>query len=63
MDEYLATVHDAILDGDVMGTTDGVQAALQPERIRNDGMIFEAYDLPPEARATTSSRDKACPVV
>jgi len=26
MDEHLATVYDAILDGDVMGATDGVQA-------------------------------------
>ena len=67
MDEHLATVYDAILDGDVMGATDGVLAALaadlQPERTLNEGMISAPYDFPPDARATTSSRDKACPVV
>ena len=43
MDEKLATIYDAILDGDVTGTKVGVQAALaadlQPEVILNDGMI------------------------
>ena len=43
MDENLATIYDAILDGDVTGAKDGVQAALaadlQPEMILNDGMI------------------------
>jgi 5-methyltetrahydrofolate--homocysteine methyltransferase len=43
MDEKLATIYDAILDGNVTGAKDGVQAALaadlQPEVILNDGMI------------------------
>jgi 5-methyltetrahydrofolate--homocysteine methyltransferase len=43
MDEHLATIYDAILDGDATGATDGVRAALaadlQPEMILNDGMI------------------------
>ena len=43
MDEHLATIYEAILDGDVTGATDGVQAALaadlQPEMILNEGMI------------------------
>ena len=67
MDEKLATIYDAILDGDVTNAKDGVQAALsadlQPEVILNEGMISAPYDFPPDARATTSSRDKACPVV
>ena len=43
MDNNLSTIYDAILDGDVTGATDGIQAALiadlQPEIILNDGMI------------------------
>ena len=43
MDEKLATIYDAILDGNVKGAKNGVQAALaadlQPEVILNDGMI------------------------
>jgi len=43
MDEKLATIYDAILDGDVTGAQDGVQAALaaelRPDVILNEGMI------------------------
>ena len=43
MNEKLSIIYDAILDGDVSGAKDGVQAALlanlQPEIILNDGMI------------------------
>jgi 5-methyltetrahydrofolate--homocysteine methyltransferase len=43
MDEKLSAIYNAILDGDVAGTKEGVQAALmadlQPETILSDGMI------------------------
>lgn len=43
MDEKLSTIYNAILDGDVTGAKEGVQAALladlQPENILSDGMI------------------------
>lgn len=43
MDENLTAIYDAILDGDVTGATNGVQAALaadlQAEMILNDGMV------------------------
>jgi 5-methyltetrahydrofolate--homocysteine methyltransferase len=43
MDKNLSTIYDAILDGDVTGAKQGVQAALmadlQPEVILSDGMI------------------------
>ena len=43
MDEKLSTIYNAILDGDVTGAKDGVQAALvadlKPENILDEGMI------------------------
>jgi 5-methyltetrahydrofolate--homocysteine methyltransferase len=43
MDEKLSAIYEAILDGNISGAKDGVQAALladlQPQIILNDGMI------------------------